>query len=50
MAMVEKVIGAGSQRSPPDVERSDLLDSVFNADLAAFAAQAPQLAARYRTT
>ncbi len=34
----------------PGVERSDLLDAVFSADLAAFAAQAPQLASRYRTT
>lgn len=34
----------------PGVERSDLLDAVFTADLAAFAAQAPQLARRYRTT
>jgi uncharacterized protein len=34
----------------PGVERRDLLDAVFNADLAAFAAQAPQLAARYRTS
>jgi hypothetical protein len=33
----------------PGVERSDLLDAVFSADLAAFAAQSPQLAARYRT-
>ncbi len=33
----------------PGVERSDLLEAVFSADLAAFAAQAPQLAARYRT-
>jgi len=33
----------------PGVERSDLLDAVFNADLAAFAAQSPQLAQRYRT-
>jgi uncharacterized protein len=33
----------------PGVERSDLLDSVFKADLAAFAAQSPQLAERYRT-
>ncbi len=33
----------------PGVERSDLLDAVFTADLAAFAAQAPQLAERYRT-
>ena len=32
----------------PGVERSDLLDAVFKADLAAFAAQAPQLAMRYR--
>ncbi len=33
----------------PGVERSELLDTVFGADLAAFAAQAPQLAQRYRT-
>ena len=33
----------------PGVERSELLDAVFAADLAAFAAQAPQLAQRYRT-
>jgi uncharacterized protein len=32
----------------PGVEKSDLLDAVFKADLAAFAAQAPQLATRYR--
>jgi len=32
----------------PGVERADLLDAVFNADLAVFAAQAPQLAERYR--
>jgi short-subunit dehydrogenase len=33
----------------PGVEKFDLLDAVFKADLAAFAAQAPQLAERYRT-
>jgi short-subunit dehydrogenase len=32
----------------PGVEKSDLLDAVFKADLTAFAAQAPQLATRYR--
>jgi uncharacterized protein len=32
----------------PGVERSDLLDAVFKADLAAFAAQSPRLADRYR--
>lgn len=32
----------------PGVERSDLLGAVFDADLAAFAAQSPQLANRYR--
>jgi short-subunit dehydrogenase len=32
----------------PGVERLDLLDAVFDAGLAAFAAQAPQLAERYR--
>ena len=34
----------------PGVESSDLLDAVFQADLAAFGAQAPQLANRYRTS
>lgn len=33
----------------PGVERPELLDAVFSADLTAFAAQAPQLAQRYRT-
>ncbi|HVZ50326.1 MAG TPA: SDR family NAD(P)-dependent oxidoreductase [Pseudolabrys sp.] len=32
----------------PGVERMDLLDAVFKADLAAFGAQSPQLAERYR--
>jgi uncharacterized protein len=32
----------------PGVERSDLLEAVFRADLAAFGAQAPELAERYR--
>ena len=34
----------------PGVERSDLLDAVFQSDLAAFGAQAPQLAQRYLTS
>ena len=34
----------------PGVERSDLLDAVSRADLAAFAAQSPQLAKRYLAT
>ncbi len=33
----------------PGVERSDLLDAMFKANLAAFAAQATQLAERYCT-
>jgi len=33
----------------PGVEKRDLLDAMLQADLAAFAAQAPQLAERYRT-
>ena len=33
----------------PGVERSDLLDAIFQADLAAFGAQGPQLAMRYHT-
>lgn len=32
----------------PGVERADLLDAVFDANLAAFAGQAPRLAERYR--
>ncbi len=32
----------------PGVENADLLDAVFQADLAAFAGQSPQLATRYR--
>jgi uncharacterized protein len=32
----------------PGVDRSDLLEGVFHAELAAFGAQAPQLAERYR--
>jgi uncharacterized protein len=42
-------LALGEVLCAPGVERSDLLDAVFNADLAAFAAQSPQLAARYRT-
>jgi len=34
----------------PGVERSDLLDAVFQADLAAFGAQASQLAERYQAS
>lgn len=34
----------------PGVERADLLDSIFQADLAAFSAQSPQLAERYRAS
>jgi uncharacterized protein len=33
----------------PGVEHADLLDAIFQADLAAFQAQSPQLAARYRS-
>jgi len=33
----------------PGVERPDLLEAVFSSDIAAFAAQSPQLAQRYRT-
>jgi hypothetical protein len=33
----------------PGVEHSDLLQAVFEADLAAFGAQQPELAERYRT-
>jgi uncharacterized protein len=32
----------------PGVDQSGLLDAVFHADLAAFEAQAPHLAARYQ--
>jgi hypothetical protein len=33
----------------PGVEDASLLDAIFQADLAAFAAQSPELAPRYRT-
>ena len=42
-------LALGETVCAPGVERSDLLDAVFSADLAAFAAQAPQLAERYCT-
>lgn len=42
-------LAIGEVLCAPGVERADLLDAVFKADLAAFAAQAPQLAERYRT-
>jgi short-subunit dehydrogenase len=43
-----KGLALGEVVCAPGVERSDLLDAVSNADLAAFAAQKPQLASRYR--
>jgi short-subunit dehydrogenase len=39
----------GETVTAPGVEQKHLLDSVFDADLAAFAGQSPQLATRYRT-
>jgi len=42
-------LAVGEVLCAPGVERSDLLDAVFKAGLAAFGAQAPQLASRYRT-
>ncbi len=42
-------LALGEVLCAPGVERSDLLDAVFKAHLAAFAAQSPQLATRYRT-
>src|SRR4030095_2400208 len=41
-------LAIGEVLCAPGVERSELLDAVFKADLAAFAAQGPQLAERYR--
>jgi uncharacterized protein len=41
-------LALGEVLCAPGVERSDLLESAFKADVAAFAAQAPQLAERYR--
>jgi len=34
----------------PGVENASLLDAIFRADLAAFGAQSPELASRYRAT
>ena len=42
-------LARGETVSAPGVEDYSLLDSVFSADLAAFGAQSPQLASRYRT-
>jgi hypothetical protein len=41
-------LALGEVLCAPGVERADLIDAVFKADLAAFAAQAPLLAERYR--
>jgi chorismate-pyruvate lyase len=41
-------IEIGEVVSAPRVETSRLLDAVFDADLAAFTAQSPRLASRYR--
>jgi uncharacterized protein len=41
-------IELGEPVSAPGVEDHSLLEAVFGADLAAFAAQSPQLASRYR--
>jgi len=41
-------LALGETVCAPGVERRELLDAVFGADLAAFAAQSPQLASRYR--
>jgi hypothetical protein len=43
-----RALAVGEVVCAPGVESSELLDAVFKADLAAFAAQAPQLAGRYR--
>lgn len=43
-----RAIALGEVVCAPGVARSDLLDAVFRADLAAFGAQSPQLAERYR--
>jgi hypothetical protein len=42
-------IALGEVVCAPGVEKPDLLDAVFRAELAAFAAQSPHLAQRYRT-
>ena len=39
---------SGETVCAPDVEDKTLLDAVFQADLAAFGAQSPELASRYR--
>ncbi len=42
-------IELGETVTAPGVERAELLNDVFTADLAAFGAQSPQLATRYRS-
>lgn len=44
--LVRRGVLVGEIVCAPGVERSDLLDAVFTANLAAFAAQSPQLAER----
>ncbi|WP_428532715.1 SDR family NAD(P)-dependent oxidoreductase [Rhodopila sp.] len=45
-----QALALGEVVCAPGVERSDLLDAVFQADLAAFGAQGPHLAKRYLTS
>jgi len=42
-------IEIGESATAPGVEQADLLENVFTADLAAFGAQSPELAIRYRS-
>ena len=43
-------LASGEVVCAPGVENDSLLNTVFEADLAAFAAQSPQLAQRYRAS
>ena len=43
-------LALGETVCTPGVDRSDLLDAVFQADLTAFGAQGAQLAKRYLTS
>lgn len=43
-------LAVGEVVCAPGIERADLLDAVFAADLAAFDAQSPKLGSRYHTT
>jgi len=47
--LLDGLVALGEVVCAPGVERTEVLEAVFGADLAAFHAQSPNLAHRYRT-